>query len=151
MVVVRSPRNTDRQPTTPTHRSPTLIGMQPSALLEGVTMGSPDAITIAVESRDDLAHIRIGGELDMFTAPVLEGTLATAEQDGVRMIMLDLRDLTFIDSSGLRVFVRAWDHAKANGHQLRLLGASSEANRLFKMTGTEFLVDEQEATSAPDL
>ncbi len=114
-------------------------------------MGSSAAITIAVESRDDMAHIRIGGELDMFTAPVLEGTLASAEQDGFRTIMLDLRDLTFIDSSGLRVFVRAWDQAKTNGHQLLLVEASSEAQRLFKMTGTEFLVDEQEATSAPDL
>ena len=50
-------------------------------------------------------NIALTGELDMATAPILDDQLTTCEQGGSRTIVLDLRDLRFIDSSGLRMVV----------------------------------------------
>ena len=57
--------------------------------------------------------------------------------------MLDLRDLTFLDCSGLHACLTARKHAEAN--QLILVGASARTRRLFEPTGTEFLLDDREA------
>jgi anti-anti-sigma factor len=59
--------------------------------------------------------------------------------------MLDLRDVSFVDSSGLHAFLQASERAKANRHRMVLIGARPSTRRLFALTGTEFLLDEQEA------
>ena len=83
--------------------------------------------------------------------PVLEQHFARLEGDGVTAIMLDLRELTFLDCAALCSILAARDRASANGHRLILDGASSPARRLFELTGTQFLLDEQQAVSAVDL
>ena len=57
-------------------------------------------------------------------------------------IMLDLRELTFLDCSTLHAFLAARHRANTNGHRLVLVGASSHARLLFSLTETEFLLDE---------
>jgi hypothetical protein len=51
------------------------------------------------------------------------------------------------DSSGLRAFLGVSQRAKTNGHRLILIGASPSVRRLFALTRTEFLLDEQDAAS----
>lgn len=113
-------------------------------------MGSGPLFSARVESRNGVAHVVMAGELDMTTVPALVEQLAHVEQDGVASIMLDLRDLVFVDSSGLHAFLQARDRAKTNGHRLILVGAGPFVRRLFEITGTEFLLDEHEAVSAMD-
>lgn len=55
--------------------------------------------------------------------------------------MLDLRELTFVDSSGLHALVGAYNRSELNGHRILLVGASRSLRRLCEMTGTEFLFD----------
>ena len=106
-------------------------------------MGFAPAFTSQVEWRNDIALVALSGELDMATAPLLEGCLAPVEADGPASIMVDLRDLMFIDSTGLGVLLRARGRAEANGHRLLVVGASPTARRLFELTGTQFLIDQQ--------
>jgi anti-sigma B factor antagonist len=111
----------------------------------------PDAIfTARLEKRNGVARVAMSGELDISTVTDLTEQLARVEQDGVTSIMLDLRDLAFIDSSGLHAFLQARDRASTNGHRLILVGAGALPRRLFEITGTEFLLDEHEAISALD-
>lgn len=77
----------------------------------------------------------------MVTVPVLNDQLAALEQDGTGAIVLDLRDLRFIDSSGLHAFVRAYRRSEENGHRLLFVGANPLARRLCQITATEFLLD----------
>jgi anti-anti-sigma factor len=111
-------------------------------------MGSAPLLTAHVESRNGVARIAVSGELDLSTVPALMEQLAHVEQDGVTAIMLDLRDLTFIDSSGLHALLQARDRAKTNGHRLIWVGAGPPARGLFEITGTQFLLDEHEAVGA---
>ena len=107
-------------------------------------MGSEPQFTAQINSRNGVASIALRGELDQATVSDLEGHLAPFESDGVSAIMLDLRELTFIDSVALHSLVRARERAQTNGQQLILVGARPTARRLFELTSTEYLLDDRE-------
>ncbi|HEX6580964.1 MAG TPA: STAS domain-containing protein [Actinomycetota bacterium] len=104
-------------------------------------MRTSQALTTRIDARNDVTSIALSGELDMATVPILNDQLTALEQDGSKVILLDLRDLNFIDSSGLHAFVQAYSRSQQNGHRFLLVGASPIAQRLFEITGTEFLLD----------
>jgi anti-anti-sigma factor len=103
-------------------------------------MGSVPSFDARAESRNGIARIALAGELDVATVGVMNEGMAAFEDDGVSAIMLDLRELTFIDSSGLLAFLQARTRAKANGHRFLLVGASPAARRLFALTRTETIL-----------
>ena len=111
-------------------------------------MGSGQYLTALVDTRSGVARVALRGELDMATAPALEHHLEPFANDGVSAILLDLRELTFIDSSGLHALVRASERARVNGHRLILIGTRPSARRLFELTGTEHLLDDQDHIGA---
>jgi anti-sigma B factor antagonist len=108
-------------------------------------MGSEQQFNAQVNSRNGVASIALRGELDLATVSDFEGYLAPVESDGVSAIMLDLRELTFIDSVALHSLIRARERATMNGKRLILVGARPSARRLFELTRTEYLLDDQDA------
>jgi anti-sigma B factor antagonist len=80
----------------------------------------------------DMRTIALFGELDLATAPTLERELQAAEAVNARVIVLDLRELEFIDSTGLQLIVEA--HRRGRG-QLLLLGCSERVQRPFELCG----------------
>ena len=70
----------------------------------------PDEFAIAASDRDGRAHLALRGELDLATAPELE-QLVNERLDAGQEVVVDLRGLEFMDSSGIRVLVAA--HARA--------------------------------------
>lgn len=108
-------------------------------------MGSEQQFTAQVNSRNGVVSIALRGELDLATVSDFEGHLAPFESNGVSAIMLDLRELTFIDSVALHSIVRARERAQTNGQRLILVGARRSARRLFELTSTEYLLDDQDA------
>ena len=104
-------------------------------------MGTSQALTTRIDARNGVTSIALTGELDMATVPILNDQLTALEQDGSKSILIDLRDLRFIDSSGLHALVRAYRRSETNGHRLTLVGANPTTRRLCEMTGTGFLLD----------
>ena len=87
---------------------------------------------------DGRLGLRVAGELDSHTAPDLEARLGQLPSEGD--ITLDLADLTFIDSSGLRVLVAQHQRLEDAGHALILAAPSAPVARLIEITGlTEHL------------
>ncbi len=78
----------------------------------------------------DWQLVRASGELDLAAVPSLEAVLATS---GSRVVV-DLRDVTFLDASGLGVLVTASDRARRAGGAVRLVGASSQVRRVVTIT-----------------
>src|SRR5215208_108106 len=70
----------------------------------------PSGFSISVSDTDGRAVVGVRGELDLATAPELE-TVLLERLDAGDDVVLDLRELEFMDSSGLRVLVTA--HARA--------------------------------------
>ena len=99
------------------------------------------------QERDGVVTVALSGNLDMATVRILRGTLAPFEANGVSTIILDLQDLTFIDSTGLHAFLEARNRATSNGQRLLVRGASPRARRLIEIVDLQFLLDDPE----PDL
>ena len=72
----------------------------------------PTGFSISTSDRDGRAVIVVRGELDLATAPELDAVVTEALDAG-QDVVVDLRELAFMDSTGLRVLVAA--HARAEG------------------------------------
>jgi anti-anti-sigma factor len=98
----------------------------------------------------DVTTVTVAGDLDLSTAPELERSLAGIQADG-RPVLLDLRGLTFIDSSGLRVILAADVRARSNGTRMMLVPGPPGVQRVFELTlldrRLEFVDDPEQAES----
>jgi anti-sigma B factor antagonist len=97
----------------------------------------------ACESRDGglgAAWVHVAGELDIASAPRLERTLRGAELRA-RLVVLDLRELTFVDSCGVHVIVYASLRARRAGRRLVLLRGPAQIQRLLALSGAGDLVE----------
>ena len=89
--------------------------------------------------RDGSLVLMVHGELDIATSPLLDEALARARGTDATSIVVDLRSLSFIDSTGLHVLVR---HARAEGGRarIRLTKGPSHIQRVFQLSGvSEYL------------
>ena len=85
---------------------------------------------------DDQVVVAVVGELDMGTAPKVWEVLAQAfEHDG--LIAIDLSGVTFMDSQGLKLFVRAHKRATRDGGRLVLRSPQPQARRVFEVTALD--------------
>jgi anti-anti-sigma factor len=81
--------------------------------------------------------VTVGGELDLETAPMLDRALGDIDETQVRRLLIDLRRVTFMDSTGLASIVRAHQFAQSNGQALVLRRGSRQVQRLFQLTGVD--------------
>jgi anti-sigma B factor antagonist len=85
----------------------------------------------------DTAWVRPVGELDLETVPRLEAELASARAEGGRRLVLDMRRLTFMDSTGLRLVIR-WDAAgREEGFEFAIVPGPDIVQRVIKLTGMD--------------
>lgn len=82
------------------------------------------------------AWIRLSGELDLSNAPRLTGCLDDAFASA-RLVVVDLRHLTFMDSCGLGVLTRAHVRAHASERRLVLIRGPRQVDRLLEITGLD--------------
>jgi anti-sigma B factor antagonist len=90
------------------------------------------------QSSGSVVRVVVTGELDLVTAAALERALHHAHAGG-RLIVLDLGGVSFCDSTGLHLIVRANQRARDEGRRLVIVCGSKQVQRLFALTG----VDEQ--------
>jgi anti-sigma B factor antagonist len=91
------------------------------------------------ESGDDgdRRWVRPTGELDLDTAPLLDQELRDARAGGADRLVLDMRELTFMDSTGLRLVIR-WDTAaRDDGFEFAIVPGIEVVQRVFRLTGMD--------------
>lgn len=81
----------------------------------------------------------LSGEIDSYTAPELEVSLAALADEAI----VDLAEVTFIDSSGLRVIVEAHAPRRERGGGLTLRSPSASVERLLQISGVAAHLDVQ--------
>lgn len=81
--------------------------------------------------------IVVSGELDLATSPALEQELKRAEESDAVLLILDLRGLQFIDSTGLSILIKAHQQAEASGRRFAVVRGPSQVQRLLGLTGLE--------------
>jgi anti-sigma B factor antagonist len=83
----------------------------------------------------EATHIQVHGELDCSTVPALEGRMETVLYDGHGPVVLDLSDLRFIDTAGLRLALRLEARAQLHGVDLSRMEGPAPVERVFELTG----------------
>jgi anti-anti-sigma factor len=98
----------------------------------------PEEFSISAAERDGRTWLTMQGELDLATAPELE-RLVVEGIDAGREIVVDLRGLEFMDSSGIRVLVAAHARADRVGGRVVVVrpGAQSAVAKIVEVSGVD--------------
>jgi anti-sigma B factor antagonist len=95
------------------------------------------ALAVALRSRgQEVSVIECAGELDLNTIPKLEPRLLEAVSAGGRVI-LDLSRLSFIDSSGIGLLIKAHKECREPGAMQTVVSNDSQVERVFALTGID--------------
>lgn len=99
-----------------------------------MTSGGLQGLAIESDRQGDVLHLHVRGELDMSTTPQLTAAVDAAADEPVKTVVLDLRGVTFIDSSGLRVLVLSGRNLAASDRVLQVGPRSEMVTRVLDMT-----------------
>lgn len=94
---------------------------------------------------DGIRVIAVRGELDLSTAPELEGPLEEAVSAGDASVLIDLSECEFIDSTGIALIVRTWQRldAAADGDgsgRVIICSCNDQVRRVLEITGLELSI-----------
>jgi len=106
-------------------------------------MSNPEQAPFAIraERRDGGARISAIGELDLRTVPLLERALEAVDQLQPARLVLDFRELSFVDSTGVHAVLRAHIRATENGSVLVVVNSSESVRKVFELTRTEHVFE----------
>lgn len=91
---------------------------------------------VEVRSDERATVLAITGELDLASSPSLETELKRVfDADNTELLILDLSELEFMDSTGLSVLVRAHQRAQEAGARFGLIQGRPQVQRLLSLTG----------------
>jgi anti-sigma B factor antagonist len=86
---------------------------------------------------DRASVIVLSGELDLASAPALEDELERAVANSPDIVIVDLRALEFIDSTGLGLLIKAHRQAEAAGRRFAIVRGQRQVQRLLGVTGID--------------
>jgi anti-sigma B factor antagonist len=91
--------------------------------------------------RADGFHVELSGELDISSAASVESRLLELEQRAPAWLILDLRKVNFIDSTGLSMIINADGRAKKAGRKLTIVSGDGVPLRILRTVGLEERLD----------
>jgi anti-anti-sigma factor len=98
-------------------------------------MGVSDQLRIETRRDSGRVILALSGELDMASAELLQEALASEELRGEQAIVLDLQQLEFIDSTGLRSILAALERCRERNQEFAITPGSQQVQRLLRITG----------------
>ncbi len=90
---------------------------------------------ISVQQSDQISIVSIAGSFDALTADQIAGCIDERISSGERHLVLDLSEVEFMSSAGLRVILGALKEIRQAGGDLYLAGAQGGVDRVLKMSG----------------
>jgi anti-sigma B factor antagonist len=96
----------------------------------------PGELTVDISTTGETARVALTGELDIATAPTLEEKLGEVSHEITR-VLLDLRELAFIDSTGLRVVLGLANGLGENSASVVIVRGPEPVQRVFTLTGAD--------------
>jgi anti-sigma B factor antagonist len=98
-------------------------------------------LTFDVATTPTSAVIRLTGELDVVCADTFKRKLAAVTDAGPKEVVIDLRELTFIDSTGLALLLRMNEMSHDLGFVLSVVTRPDDPpGKIFRMTGTHAIL-----------
>lgn len=94
-----------------------------------------DGLGIQSARRGDDHVIALDGDLELANVAAIESELSQVEAGDCRQIVLDLRELSFVDSTGIHLLMSAHARAKATGRPLALVVDDGPVHRVLDVCG----------------
>lgn len=105
-------------------------------------LNAPAEFSIADSHRaDGSVLLTVTGELDIATVPVVRDRLAGLTEAGARRLVVDLRDVSFMDSTGLAAFIHAKMRLGDEGSLTLVMEPDSYAHLIFEVAGLVGVLD----------
>jgi anti-anti-sigma factor len=104
-----------------------------------------DRLEIHVHPRVDGLDVNLEGELTLVTASLLAAELERVEAARPRLLVIDLRELRFMDSSGLGELVKANHRARRENRRLVLIKGEGSIARILAVAGVEDTIETEPA------
>lgn len=97
------------------------------------------AMDVTVEHRHvgPRTVVEVGGEIDILAAPVLRDCIATQIDEGRTDLVIDLGDVTFMDSTGLGILVGTHKRLRVLGGRLVVVAAQENLLKVLRITGLD--------------
>jgi anti-anti-sigma factor len=102
--------------------------------LESANGHSRDQIGIAIRPLEHGIVVAVSGEIDLATAPTVERELLRAEESH-DLVAIDLRNTSFMDSTGLHAIMATHLRLRERGGQLVIVQGPPQVRRIFELTG----------------
>lgn len=96
---------------------------------------------IAVDPQRDVVRVAPAGELDAANAGALQAQLDDLHGAGFKHVVLDLRELTFMDSTAIRLILEEDRLARSSGRRLSLIKGSPAVQRVLSICGLSEQLD----------
>lgn len=94
-------------------------------------------LRLDVSERDGRFVLRVGGEIDVATAPRLREQLIAMVNEQRYQLIVDLSDVDFIDSTGLGVLIGALKRVRSHDGDLQLICGDPRIVKVFEITGLD--------------
>lgn len=91
--------------------------------------------SVEVRRQRQSAIVVLYGELDLGSAPALEAELERTWQSDADLVIIDLRALDFMDSTGLHLLVTAQQRAQAGDRRFGVVDGGEQVHQLLSLTG----------------
>lgn|GEM_PF-453738 len=133
--------------TAPRERGPTGPGQWGKALRYDAGVGAQEHLRVDARRTDERVVLHLTGELDLASSPVFERALEDADVASAPLLVLDLDELKFVDSTGLRVILLAHEGSRARGQEFAITQGSPQVQRLLSITS---VAEHMRVLSTPD-
>ena len=94
-------------------------------------------LSVSTSDHGALTVVHVGGEIDVYTAPLLREALDKQVAAGRVDIVVDLEGVTFMDSTGLGVLVGRLKLVRGQNGTLRIVSSQDRILKVFKITGLD--------------
>lgn len=131
----------------PIEREPAGPGQWGKALRYDAGVGAQEHLRVDARRTDERVVLHLTGELDLASSPVFERALEDADVASAPLLVLDLDELKFVDSTGLRVILLAHEGSRARGQEFAITQGSPQVQRLLSITS---VAEHMRVLSAPD-
>lgn len=88
---------------------------------------------VTIDSENSVARVALAGALNTDTAPDFEKRLGSVLEGNHELTVLDMKDLDYISSAGLRVIFKAAKQAKAAGHRMAAANRKPHIDKVFEI------------------
>jgi anti-sigma B factor antagonist len=106
---------------------------------EGWPLSAAEPISTSVAHHGETAVVAVGGEIDLSTAPAFEAAVATALTEEPAVLVIDLSDVTFMASVGLRILVATQEELRESV-QVAVVANNPATSRPIEMTGLHEII-----------